>query len=257
MTLFPSLSLFALTACERPAVDWREPVAIGAPSSGFRLSVDAAGDAAFVPDSVRAAAPPQSTGLCARSVRIALGVGRLHAVWWNVRGDSSAALYASASPDSGRTWESPVAVDTSDVSSRGCDRPSPSLATIGDDIYVAYSMIAPEGTGVFFAHTMASMLHSPVAVLYGERLVSTAIAVAAERVAVAYEQPNGKRAGIDVAVSSTQGHIFESRVTATRGVDAGTAPRVALTDHAIAVSWTATAFGGGTPSRVVRTGRLQ
>ena len=50
----------------------------------------------------------------------------------------------------------------------------PSLATVGDDVYVAYSMAAPEGTGVFFAHSMGSMLHAPVPVIYGERLVSTA-----------------------------------------------------------------------------------
>ena len=165
MSFFPWLSPFAITACERAPVDWREPVAVVAPAGAVRLRVDSAGKAAFVPDSVRSITLPRSTGLCMGSVRTAMGAGRLHAVWWSARRDSSAALYTSASPDSGRTWESSVAVDTSDVSSRGCDRPSPSLATVGDDIYVAYSMIAPEGTGVFFAHTMGSMLHSPVAVL--------------------------------------------------------------------------------------------
>ena len=66
-------------------------------------------------------------------------------------------------------------------------------------------MIAPEGTGVFFAHFMGSMLHSPVAVIYGERLVATAIAAEGDRVVVAYEEPNGTRQQVDVAMSHDAG----------------------------------------------------
>ena len=124
-------------------------------------------------------------------------------------------------------------------------------------MYVAYSMIAPEGTGVFVAHTMDSMLHSPVAVIYGERIVSTAIAADSDRIAVAYERPNGNREQVDVALSSTQGHIFEWHGTATRDVDVAILPYVALTGHALAVSWTARPFQAGAPAQVVRVGRLK
>ena len=74
-------------------------------------------------------------------------------------------------------------------------------------------MIAPEGTGVFFAHFMGS--HAPLTgcrSIYGERLVATAIAAEGDRVAVAYEEPNGTRQQVDVALSQTQGHIFEWHV---------------------------------------------
>jgi hypothetical protein len=128
---------------------------------------------------------------------------------------------------------------------------------VGGDLYVAYSMVAPEGTGVFFAHTMDAVLHSPVAVIYGERLVSTAIAAEGDTVVVAYEEPNGKREQIDVALSSTQGHIFDWRSTATRDVDVAFSPAVALADHAVAVAWTARPFGAGPLSHVVRVGRLK
>src|SRR6185437_5305383 len=129
----------------------------------------------------------------------------------------------------GKTWATPMVVDTSDVSSVGCSRPAPSLATVGDDVYVAYSMIAPEGKGVFFAHTMGMMLHSPVAVIYGERLVSTAIAADGDRVLVGYEEPNGTRRQVDLAYSVTQGHIYEVHTVASRSVDDGEFPSVALT----------------------------
>jgi hypothetical protein len=173
-----------------------------------------------------------------------------------VRRDSSAVLYISASADSGHTWGTPTAVDTSDVSSAGCRRPPPSLTTVGDDVYVAYSMAAPEGTGVFFAHTMSGMVHSPVPVIYGDRLVATAIAADSQHVAVAYEEPNGTRQQIDLALSATQGHLFETHTTASRSVDNATSPLVALRDSTVAVSWLTRGVAESAASRVVRVGRV-
>jgi hypothetical protein len=197
-------------------------------------------------------------GLCAGSVRATRGTHELHAAWWSVRRDSSAGLYAATSNDSGRTWSAPSPVDTSDVSSRGCNRPPPSVAIVGDDLHVAYSMAAPEGTGVFFAHFMGAMLHSPVAVIYGDRLVPAALAVDGDTVAVAYTAPNGSRPQVDVAISWTQGHIFEYHGTASRDVDVAASPTVALDGREIAVGWTANgadSAAGGT--RIVRVGRMQ
>jgi hypothetical protein len=128
---------------------------------------------------------------------------------------------------------------------------------VGDDLHIAYSMVAPEGTGVFFAHFMNSMLHSPVAVIYGERLVPTAIAADGDRVAVAYEEPNGKRRQIDVALSSTQGHIFEWHATASRDVDVAATPAVAIANHHLAVAWVTQSGTDSTSSRVVRAGRIR
>jgi len=146
-------------------------------------------------------------------------------------------------------------VDTADRSAIGCTRPPPALTVVGDDVHVAYAMTAPEGTGVFFSHFMYGMFHSPVAVIYGERLVATSIAAQGDTVAVAYEEPNGSRERIDVALSTTMGHIFEWRTEATRDVDNARLPSVALRRKTIAVAWVPV----GTPdsaARVVRTGRL-
>jgi hypothetical protein len=101
------------------------------------------------------------------------------------------------------------------------------------------------------------MLHSPVPVIYGERLVATAIAAEGDRAVVAYEEPNGTREQIDLALSSTQGHIFEWHTTASRSVDAAMAPAVALAGREVAVSWLMSRRGDTTGNRVVRVGHIQ
>jgi hypothetical protein len=243
-----------LAACDKPPLDWTDPVSIAQPAAPSRLELTGQGPR-FAVDTVPSEVLPPSIGRCDQVVSSS-GLRKSAAAWWSVRPDSSAVLYVSASADSGRTWGTPTPVDTSDVSSAGCHRPPPSLTTVGDDVYVAYSMAASEGTGVFFAHTMSGMVHSPVPVIYGERLVATAIAADAHSVVVAYEEPNGTRQQIDVAISATQGHLFETHTTASRSVDNATSPVVALADSTLAVSWLTRAVADSTPSRVVRIGRM-
>jgi hypothetical protein len=251
------LAAIPVLGCEKPPIAWSDPTAIAQPDGAHRLAIDRSGRVAFTIDSLRPVSPPEAPGACRATLVEARALTRLFASWWKVRPDSSSELYIAASQDSGKTWGRPFAVDTTDVSSAGCTRPPPSLATVGDDVYVAYSMIAPEGKGVFFAHTMGSMLHSPVPVIYGERLVSTAIAADADRVLVAYEEPNGTHPQIDVALSMTQGHIFEVHSTASRDVDDATTPAVAFNGPLIAVSWVERRAGSATSTRVARAGRIQ
>jgi hypothetical protein len=248
--------LTALAACDTSPVEWTDPVPAAQGAAAGRLTIDASGQPRFVNDSVSAATVPGAPGLCRSSLRLARGSSHLYAAWWSIRPDSSAVLYSAPSADSGATWGKPVSVDTSDVSSRGCDRPPPSVVAVGDDLHTAYSMIAPEGTGVFFAHFMGSMLHSPVAVIYGERLVATAIAAEGDHVVVAYEEPNGSRKQVDVSMSSTQGHLFDWHVTASRDVDLASAPAVALAGKTLAVSWVTRRPTDSVGTRVVRVGHL-
>lgn len=251
------VALIILSACEAPRIDWSDPVSIAQSPGAARLAIDSTGTARFVAEPAPELASPSAPGLCVSSVRTVAGIKHLYAVWWAARPDSSAALQTASSTDSGKTWGSPIAVDTSDVSSSGCRRPPPAVTAVGDDLHVAYSMVAPEGTGVFFAHFITTMLHSPVAVIYGERLVPTAIAADGDRVAVAYEEPNGKRRQIDVALSSTQGHIFEWHATASRDVDVATAPAVAIAKNHLAVAWMTQSGTDSASSQVVRAGRLR
>lgn len=253
-----ALSVFALTlgiaGCDQAPVEWHDPVEL-AQAAGHSHLVFEGGTPRFVVDSNFPTALPESHGRCPTVASIT-GLEESAAAWWSVRPDSSAVLYLSASPDSGRTWGTPTAVDTSDVSSNGCLRPLPALATVGDDVYVAYSMVASEGTGVFFAHTMSGMVHSPVPVIYGDRLVATALVADAKRVIVAYEEPNGSRERINLAISASQGHLFETHTAASRTVDNATAPVLALSDSMLAISWLTRGATDTSDSRIVRVGRM-
>jgi hypothetical protein len=254
----PLVLALVCASCDTPPVEWADPVAIAQPAGAARLVVDSSGATRYVVDAVPSAVPPSAQGGCAASIVSAVDSTSLFAVWWAARHDSSAALYAARSTDGGRSWAAAFAIDTSDVSTNGCSRPPPAVAVLGDDVFVAYAMAAPEGIGVFSAHTMGGMVHSPVAAIFGDKLVNVAIATQGDHVAVAYEDPNGSRSRIGLALSQTQGHIFESHLTASRDVDDATAPAVALDGSWIAVSWSLkrpSATGGAT-SRVVRVGHI-
>lgn len=255
--VFVVLALSALQACDKPPVVWTDPVSIPAPTGSGHLVIDGSATARFVADQRAPRSLPSVMGMCAASVRTAPGTAHLFSVWWSVRADSSAVLYSARSSDSGATWSVPMPVDTADRSLTGCTRPPPALTVVGDDVHVAYAMTAPEGTGVFFTHFMYGMFHSPVAVIYGERLVAASIAAQGDTVAVAYEEPNGSRERIDLAVSTTMGHIFEWRMEATRDVDNARAPSVALRRQTIAVAWIPVGAPDSATARVARTGHLQ
>src|ERR1700759_935617 len=121
----------AVTACDKPPVEWDDPVSIEQPAAPSRLEF-AGGTPRFVVDSAPTEVLPASIGRCDRVISSS-GLRKSAAGWGRVWPASSRVLYVSASADSGRTWGTPTAVDTSDVSSAGCRRPPPSLITVGDD----------------------------------------------------------------------------------------------------------------------------
>lgn len=261
----PVLVALAVTACARPdAITWSGGVEQPGESLPGRIVVSTDGGARFV-DRLRDAdsfTPP--AGACQASVRVARsapsGTER-HAVWWSARADSSAVLLAAKSTDAGVSWSTPIPVDTVDQSDVGCSRPAPAIAadSATSTVHIAYAMRAPEGTGVFFAHSMEAgdMYHWPVAVVYGERLVDVAVAVLRDTVAVAYADPNMRTPRIALALSRTMGHVFEERATVPGGASrSASSPDVALAPGRIVVGWVERAPTG--PGLVVaRTGALR
>ena len=177
--------------------------------------------------------------MCAASLQIRQDGGRTFAVWWNVRRDSSADLLFSGSNDGGSSWSAPIPVDTLDGGETACARPAPSLAVTGEWVYVAYSMEAREGTGVFLTHSMdrGGMFHSTVPVLYGDHLVRVAVAADSTVVAVAYEDPNSAESRIFVALSRTQGHFIEDHLQASIDDVVASAPDVSVAGREVAVSY--------------------
>jgi hypothetical protein len=249
----------AVVACDQEPIEWKDPIELAGHDTLGRLAVDSAGRSRVTGSPTLPAAVPSAGAavVCPGSVRTVKGTAHVYAAWWGMRRDSGATLFVSSVPGTSGAWTKPLSVDTTDMSSSGCDRPPPSVTAVGDDVFVAYSLYAPEGRGVFFAHTMGGMLHEPVPVVYGERVVATAIAAQDDRVVVAYEEPNGSRRRIDVAISQTQGHNFGWHVAASRDVDVGRAPDVALAGDQLAVSWVAAGGVDTSTNRVVRVGRIK
>ena len=264
-----AIAALLLAACANDPVQWDQGLerqAIPGDSAAARVGFDAAGR--FVPlEAPRLVAPVQyQIGGCPGSLRYATTVDRggralAAAVWWAVQPDSSARLVAAMSADSGRTWSPASPVDSLDRSGRGCARPAAAVAIEPRTryVHVAYFLEAREGPGIFFSHSMdeGRMFHSPVAIVYGERPADVAVAASGDTVAVAYEDPNAKRPGIALALSATQGHIFEQKVIAVSpGSASAESPHVSLHGGRVMVGWIERPEGGGPAALVVRRGRV-
>ncbi|MHB0948335.1 MAG: hypothetical protein ACYC3Q_13640 [Gemmatimonadaceae bacterium] len=261
--LIPVL-LAALAGCSGP-VRWDEPTAIDAPSAGATLALSGRHPTWSPPGAAPASLP--AVIACPGSMRTARLLGNeWFATWFAVRADSSVVLEAARSTDGGATWPERAAVDTTDRGTQGCRRPPPALAadSASQYVHVAYWLTAPEGAGVFFSHTMPGhfMFHAPVPVMYGDRPSRTSVAASGMFVVVGYEDPNATDPEVWIALSRTQGHLFDERVSVAGG---GAAPRVAVRGTTVAVAWErrnrqgegapapATPGAGGT---MVRTGEV-
>jgi hypothetical protein len=259
LCLLPLL-VAAATACTHDPVVWDAPVTREGDALPGRLVLDG-GAPRFTSDTAMLIAP-LIDGACAGSARVALagvsGVER-YVAWWTPRPDSSAALVAARSTDGGRSWSVAEPVDTADHQRTGCDRPAPAIAADSSSgyVHVAYSMRDAEGAGVFFSHSMehGKMFHSPVTIVYGDRLSDVAVAAHGDTIALAYIEPSSDHARLGIALSHTMGHIFEDRLVVPETKDVSD-PAVALGAGRVVVGWVHRVPNGATEvmSRVGRVG---
>jgi len=178
---------------------------------------------------------------CALSVRtVRMGSAAL-AAWWDVRPDSSASLMVAKSPEPAAGWQAAVEVDSSDRSRRGCGRPPPAVTSdpAKGYVYLSYYAEPVSGDGIFFVHSMdnAATFHAPFPILFGENPARVAIAATGDRVVVAYEDPNSVQPRIGVALSRTEGHLFEERTAASSDNSRAKQPIVVLAADTIRVWW--------------------
>jgi hypothetical protein len=189
------------------------------------------------------AVPGDTTRTQSAADGAALDSARLVAVWWSVLPDSSARLVSARGTANGASWEPAVPVDTLDRGTRGCTRPAPSVAWTGSNryVHVAYHLDAPEGAGVFYAHSMlAGRIYDadPQPIVYGPRLARAAVAARGDTVVVAYENPNTRESAIALAWSKTSGHGFvDKAVPVSGGTFAASLPTVAVDGAGLTVGW--------------------
>jgi hypothetical protein len=179
---------------------------------------------------------PEPSGCKNRATGLRLDADT-YVVYWSIREDSSAVLkYAVGNQGK---WSTPVVIDTTDRSRRGCDRPPPGFTVDNArHIYVAYFLEPPSGSGIFFSHQMDSTgFHDPVSIAYGKRPSAASVAANGDDIAVAYEEPNSERGQIFVALSRTMGHIFEERVPVSSPSEIAGNPSVSIRGTKLVVSW--------------------
>ena len=233
------LPFLLLTACDGAPLRWEPAVPAerrDEPAASGTLLLSHLDDAPGAP--------------CSASMRTAmLGDSALVATWWAVRPDSTAVLVGKRGvvlrePDGSArvAWERTLAVDTVDRGAHGCARPAPAITFEPKTgyVHVSYALDAPEGTGIFFAHSMDAgrLWHSPVSIVYGPRLGRSAIAARGDTVAIAYEDPNGVDPQVALALSVTAGHIFEEKsIVVSSGTFAASAPTVAIDSMGVTVAW--------------------
>lgn len=248
----------ALVGCSAAPVQWTsDRTAIASTSA----AIDA--DGAVIADSLaeRAATLTPPAPMCAGSLRLARAGRTLFGVWWSPRPDSLARVVSAHSDDDGTTWSAVAPVDTTDRGATGCRREAPSIAadSLSGYVHVAYALLAPEGPGLFFSHSMdgGKTFHAPVPILYGERLGRTSVAASGDVVAVAFEDPNSGVPRVGLALSRTMGHIFEDRMLPVSDDNgAASRPLVAVLHHRLTVAWQERVSSNGDVTLRVRSGLL-
>lgn len=254
------IPLLALTvACSAPPVEWTSERTIVARPDHLTLDADGDTVANALEGLATRLTPPAPA--CPGSLQLARAGQSLYAVWWSPRADSSARLLAARSRDGGASWSPAAPVDTTDRGVSGCSRTAPSIAADSSSgyVHVTYGLVAPEGPGLFFAHSMdgGESFHTPVPILYGEHPGYTSVAASGDVVAVAFEDPNGTVQRVGLALSMTMGHIFEHRLLPVSDDNgAATKPLVAVRERRISVAWTERATPDGPIVLRVRAGIL-
>lgn len=223
------------------------PIAMMLACSSREVTLGSMSYPATPPLASRQPAATVPNGACPGSLRTVQSGPDVYGAWWEVRDDSSSLLMVGRSVDQGKTWTIVQAADTLDRSLRGCARPAPAVAADSTTNYVdvAYFLEAKEGPGVFFTHSMDArklgtgdgVFHSPVPVVYGDRPANVSVAAQGDKLVVAYEDPNGERTMVGLALSQTMGHIFEQRLLVSQPDLPARSPTVAIRGDSVMVQW--------------------
>src|SRR2546422_498002 len=104
-----------LVGCVKEPVEWGDVA--------YRQSQLGDPDARSAVMSANLPAISGASAPCIQSIRAARSAREVFRVWWSSRSDSSVVLSMQRSEDQGRSWDSPVEVESRDRGRRGCKRP--------------------------------------------------------------------------------------------------------------------------------------
>ncbi len=258
-----------LAACAPEPIAWqptptRTAIGAAAADSGLAATIDAVFARASGGD--RAASDPliaatmANEAPCEGSARLSRSPAQQGAlVWWSVRPDGRAQLRMRGSADTG--WRASLAVDTVLArDSTGCRRPAAAVAVDRATrwVHVAYTLVAPEGPGLFYAHQMdpRAPFEPPRVIVYGDGQPAASVASDGPMVVIAFENPND-RPTVAVALSRTGGHLWEPPTRVSASTVPAVRPRVAVAGDSVAVGWIEPAANGQPVTLVVRRGRIK
>jgi hypothetical protein len=262
------LPLALLAACTPEPIAWApEPDRQSIEAPGADSALAAAIDGVFggppssdqAPDSLLRAVIDDPSP-CTELVRVSRPVAGARAlVWWSARPDGRAQLRQRASADTG--WRATLPVDTVVArDSTGCRRPAPSVSIDRQTrwVHIAYSMVAPEGPGLFYAHQMdpRAAFEPPRVIVYGDGQPASSVASDGQVVAIAFENPND-RPTVAVALSRTGGHLWEPPVRVSNSSVPALRPRIAVRGDSVVVGWIEPAATGRPVTLVLRRGRVK
>jgi hypothetical protein len=259
----PLVLLVLLAACVPQPVAWEGVSRTeGALADSLTLALDVGTTPVprFEPRWVPASWPVDGAA-CTRTRRAAFApAAPAYASWFAIRPDSSVVLKVARSDDRGLSWLPAVVADSTDVGRTGCSRDAPyiSVDSASGYVHVVYHLVAREGAGIFFAHSMdgGALFHEPVPIVYGDRPGAASVASDGDVVAVAFEDPNSRMPRLGLALSVTQGHIFERRAAVSDETGEARTPRIAVRDGRVAIAWTTTQRGGALPRTALRVGTI-
>jgi hypothetical protein len=256
-----------LAACTPEPVAWApDPVRVTIEASRADSALAAAIDDAFgraatdAPLDSTAQAAVSDPSPCVHVARVSRpdSPARAHAQQCSAVGTHAPPGHRARS-DSG--WRPVLPVDTVVArDSTGCRRPAPSIAVDAATrwVHVSYTLVAPEGPGLFYAHQMdpRAPFEPPRVIVYGDGQPASSVASDGQLVAIAFENPND-RPTVAVALSRTGGHLWEPPVRVSNSSVPALRPRTTVKGDSLVVGWIEPAANGRPATVVIRRGRVK
>lgn len=186
---------------------------------------------------------------CCR-VSFAFTGGRAILAWRGVDTGDFRDIYTAVSTDQGSTWSKPGLVNRDNWKIKGCPHVGPSLATVGDKVYVVWFSEANGKPGIFVSSTTNGVEFSPKRALSEGTVDPTHPFVASDenRLAVAFQARDAK-AQDSWGKMNIYYREIQSNGTITPLVKAGIPQEGAVTYPALALGMSGRTFLGWTETR--------